>query len=174
MTTFRLPFRWERLQPQRQRDFDGAELSRLTTTVNRLLDKGAIVLIDPHNYARYGAGLIGSDVSDADFADFWRRLAGLFKGNSRVLFGLMNEPHDMATEQWVRSANAAIDAIRGTGANNLKRRCLVPGVHSLLIARATLAAGFGLVLCFNWIDRYADPATDAERQRARLDVRVSR
>ena len=36
----------------------------------------------------------------------------------------MNEPHDLPTEQWVGSANAAIAAIRATGATNL---ILVPG-----------------------------------------------
>jgi endoglucanase len=125
MTTFRLPFRWERLQRTRGAAFDSAELTRLTTTVNRLTGMGAVVLLDPHNYARYGTALIGSStVSNADFADFWSRLATQFKGNSRVLFGLMNEPYDLPTEQWVSAANAAIAAIRATGATNL---ILVPG-----------------------------------------------
>jgi endoglucanase len=125
MTLFRLPFRWERLQRIRNQPFDNAELQRLRTTVNRLLSKGAAVLLDPHNYARYGTSLIGSGaVPNSDFADFWRRLANEFKGNPQVLFGLMNEPYGLRTEQWVSSANAAIDAIRGTGAQNL---ILVPG-----------------------------------------------
>lgn len=125
MTTFRLPFRWERLQRTRRAAFDAAELSRLRTTVSRLTGKGAFVLLDPHNYARYGTALIGSSaVPDADFADFWSRLATEFKGNPSVLFGLMNEPYDLPTEQWVSSANAALAAIRATGATNL---VLVPG-----------------------------------------------
>jgi endoglucanase len=125
MTTFRLPFRWERLQPNRKQAFDSAELSRLTTTVNDLVGLGAVVVIDPHNYARYGTNLIGSGaVPNSDFADFWSRLAQVFKGNSKVIFGLMNEPHDMSTEQWVGAAQAAINAIRSAGANNL---ILVPG-----------------------------------------------
>lgn len=125
MTTFRLPFRWERLQRTRNAAFDAAELTRLRTTVNRLTGKGAVVLLDPHNYARYGTALIGSaSVPNADFADFWSRLANEFKGNPNVLFGLMNEPYDMPTEQWVNAANAAIAAIRATGASNL---ILVPG-----------------------------------------------
>jgi endoglucanase len=125
MTTFRLPFRWERLQPARHQPFDAAELARLTTTVNDLLAKGATVVLDPHNYARYGTWVIGSSaVPISDFADFWGRLATLFRSNPRVIFGLMNEPHDMPTEQWVGAANAAIAAIRAAGANNL---ILVPG-----------------------------------------------
>jgi endoglucanase len=125
MTAFRLPFRWERLQPTRKAAFNAAEQDRLTTTTNDLLAKGAAVILDPHNYARYGTSLIGSGaVPNADFADFWGRLATLYKSNSKVVFDIMNEPHDMSTEQWVGAANAAIAAIRATGATNL---IIVPG-----------------------------------------------
>ena len=41
MTTFRLPFRWERLQPNRGQAFDAAEIARLRKTVNGLTAKGA-------------------------------------------------------------------------------------------------------------------------------------
>ena len=34
----------------------------------------------------------------AAFADFWRRVAEQFKDNPRVMFGLVNEPHTMKTE----------------------------------------------------------------------------
>gem|GEM_PF-1368037 len=125
MNTFRLPFRWERLQPKRNAAFDAAEMARLTTTVNHLTASGATVLLDPHNYARYGTDLIGSAaVPAADFADLWSRLSTAFQANPRVIFGLMNEPHDMPTEQWVTAANGAIAAIRKAGASNL---ILVPG-----------------------------------------------
>lgn len=124
MTVFRLPFRWERLQPVRRQAFDPAELARLRGTVSWLLGLGASVLIDPHNYARYRGAVVGAgSVSNEDFADLWRRLAVEFS-DSRVLYGLMNEPYDLPTEQWVRAANAAIAAIRETGARNL---ILVPG-----------------------------------------------
>lgn len=125
MTTFRLPFRWERLQPTRGAAFNAAELGRLTTTVKNLTAKGAFVVLDPHNYARYGEALIGSRaVPLAHFADFWSRLAATFKNNPKVIFGLMNEPHDLPTEQWVKAAQAGINAIRSVGATQL---ILVPG-----------------------------------------------
>jgi endoglucanase len=93
------------------------------------------VILDPHNYARYypdpnnsqssTQGLIGSaSVPDSAFADLWSRLAADYSGNSHVIFGLMNEPNTMPTEQWVGAANAAIAAIRSAGASNLM---LVPG-----------------------------------------------
>jgi endoglucanase len=124
MNTFRLPFRWERLQPARTQPFAGAELARLKTTVGNLTSKGAVVLLDPHNYARYGTQVIGAGIPNSHFADFWSRLAQEFKGNASVIFGLMNEPFNLPTEQWVNAANAAIAAIRATGATNL---ILVPG-----------------------------------------------
>jgi len=120
MNTFRVPFRWERLQRTLNGAFDSTESSRLATTVNGLTAKGAYVIIDPHNYGRYFTNTIGSgSVTNANFADFWTKLANLYKSNSKVIFAVMNEPHDMSTETWVSSANAAIAAIRATGATQL-------------------------------------------------------
>jgi endoglucanase len=119
MNLVRLPFRWERLQPKPNGEFDATELGRMKSFVSTVTAAGTTVIIDPHNYARYYGKLIGSnDVPVAVFADFWTRLAIEFKANPKVMFGLMNEPHDMATESWVSSANAAIAAIRATGASN--------------------------------------------------------
>jgi endoglucanase len=69
-------------------------------------------------------GQAGSPVTTADFAAFWAALAARYMGNSRVVFGIMNEPNTMTTELWVQDANAAIAAIRGVGAKNL---LTVPG-----------------------------------------------
>ena len=124
--TFRLPFRWERLQPELGGPFDGAELGRLSRTVKYLNGLGAFVIIDPHNYARYRGEVIGEGVTAEDFGDFWRRLAAAFKDADGVVFGLMNEPNNMRTEDWVEAANAAIAAIREVEAPNL---ILVPGNH---------------------------------------------
>lgn len=124
MNTFRLPFRWERLQPRRRAKLDQAELTRLRNTVKNLTAKGAFVIVDPHNYARYYTEVIGAGVPNADFADLWARLNYHFKGNKRVIYGLMNEPFNMPTEQWVKAANLAIATIRNGGGTNL---VLVPG-----------------------------------------------
>jgi len=125
MNIFRLPFRWERLQHSLFGDLDGVELGRLDRFVHYATGQGASVILDPHNFARYYGKVIGGpDVPAAAFADFWGRLAAHYKENDRVIFGLMNEPHDMPTELWRRDANAAIAAIRSIGASNL---VLVPG-----------------------------------------------
>ncbi len=125
MNVVRLPFLWERLQPALNQGFDAAELARLVGFVQPVTASGVSVVLDPHNYARYRGALIGSSqVPNAAFADFWSRLALQFKGNDKVVFGLMNEPHDMPTEQWLGAANAALAAIRAAGAANL---VTVPG-----------------------------------------------
>lgn len=125
MNLVRLPFLWERLQPTLNSPLDSTELARLRGFVDSVTAAGTHVLLDLHNYARWHGNVVGSaSVPNAAFADFWSRLATQFKGNPRVLFGLMNEPHDMPTEQWLAAANAALAALRATGAANL---VTVPG-----------------------------------------------
>jgi endoglucanase len=125
MNIFRLPFRWERLQHSAYANLNSTELSRIKSFVDYASSKGAAIILDPHNYARYYGKIIGSeDLPVEAFADFWEKLAMQFKNNPSVIFGLMNEPHSMATELWLKGANAAIAAIRSTGAENL---ILVPG-----------------------------------------------
>jgi endoglucanase len=125
MNIVRLPFRWERLQPVLGGDLDRAELARLDRVIDLAGGRKMSVLLDPHNYARYGRKVIGSpDVPNEYFADFWRRLALRYGGNRAILFGLMNEPNDIPSQQWFAAAQAAIDAIRRAGASNL---ILVPG-----------------------------------------------
>ncbi len=125
LTTIRLPFRWERLQPRLYGPLDRMELARIDAVVAVAGKRGGTVILDPHNYARYGEAVIGSpELPDDAFADFWRRLAAHYASKPGVWFGLMNEPHDMPIRQWFRAAQAAIDAIRAAGAHNL---VLVPG-----------------------------------------------
>lgn len=126
MNVFRLPFAWERLQRQLNADFDATEFERLDSFVKYATSKGAYTVLDPHNYARYNKVVIGTEgVPNSAFADFWARLADVYKDNDRVIFGLINEPYNIpSTEHWVETANVAIQAIRDKGAKNL---ILVPG-----------------------------------------------
>ena len=126
MNVIRLPFRWERLQPTLGKPFDAREFARLDALVLHVTGHGAVAILDPHDYARYYGKIIGGDaVPAAAFADFWRTLAVRYKGNQRVWFALVNEPHDLPGGQWVAAANTALAAIRDAGARNL---VLVPGV----------------------------------------------
>jgi len=50
-------------------------------------------IIDIHNYARWNGGIIGQGgPTNAQFASLWSQLATKYKSNSKVTFGLMNEP----------------------------------------------------------------------------------
>ncbi len=126
MNVIRLPFLWESLQPALGKPLDAAEMARLAAVVRTITSRGCVALLDPHDFARhFGRPIGGPDVSAADFADFWRRLAPPFAADDRVWFGLVNEPHDLPADHWLAAANAAIAAVRGAGAPNL---ILVPGV----------------------------------------------
>jgi endoglucanase len=125
MNTFRIGFQWERLQRTAKGAFNAAYFTKLDALVRYATGKGAYVVLNPQNFARYYDQPVGSAaVPSAVFADLWRRLALTYKANPRVLFGLVNEPNTMPTEQWVGAANAAIASIRAAGAGNV---VLAPG-----------------------------------------------
>ncbi|SEG33688.1 glycoside hydrolase family 5 protein [Vibrio hangzhouensis] len=125
MTIFRLPFRWERLQQEIYDDLDPLQLERIDQLVDHIANQDALVIINPHNFSRYYGNVIGTpEVPVEAFKDFWTKLANHYKSNSRVIFGLMNEPFGMSSELWRDNANAAIAAIRAADADNL---ILVPG-----------------------------------------------
>lgn len=125
----RVPFRWIRIQPELGGELLAEEVERLTHVVSYVRSKGIAVLLDTHDYASRG-GVIGSGEPGAptkeQFADYWSRLANLFKADSGVYFGLMNEPHAMTATLWLEDANAAIAGIRAVGAKNA---LTVPGVR---------------------------------------------
>lgn len=121
----RLPFAWERIQPTLNSPLDAAEVSHMTDFLNAADARGMHVILDAHNYGRYGHGTF-SDVTNhgnaigssavpvAAFADLWSRMARQFQGHpSLVGYDLMNEPHDMGGDStWPSAAQAAVDAIR--------------------------------------------------------------
>ncbi|ORX50075.1 glycoside hydrolase [Piromyces finnis] len=125
MNAFRVCNRWERLQHELYGELNEFDITEIKKIIDTITAKGAIAVIDPHNYARYNNKLIGSkEVPIEAFVDFWIRLAEVFKDNENVWFGLVNEPHDINTNDWFMAARAAVDGIRSTGAKNT---ILVPG-----------------------------------------------
>ena len=134
MNTFRVPLRWERLLPDllnnpRATNFIREEWKRMTSLINDITGQiGAFVVLDVHNYGRFESYLIGtSRIPVSAFRVLWRELAKEFKNNDKVIFGLMNEPFNIDTEQWVVAVNQAIQGIRvDAQASNL---ILVPGTR---------------------------------------------
>ncbi|OBT45641.1 hypothetical protein VE00_03519 [Pseudogymnoascus sp. WSF 3629] len=133
---FRVAFLLERLCPVETglgATFSETHFSEIEDAVNYItLTKGAYCILDPHNYMRYNdpsqqpmTGSIIGDTSDPtaatteQFGAFWGELARRFVDNEKVIFGLMNEPHDMDTNLVLANDQAAVDAIRATGALQL-------------------------------------------------------
>ncbi len=126
-TVIRVPFLWQRLQPDLNGPFDSSEVKYLDSAVEAAKKNNVRIVLDPHNYGSYRGNLIGSEaVPVASFADFWNKLADRYKSYPNVIFNLMNEPNKQSSQEWAGQAQAAIDAIRSTGANQL---ILVPGSH---------------------------------------------
>jgi aryl-phospho-beta-D-glucosidase BglC (GH1 family) len=119
MDLIRLPFRWERVQPALGGELNPEEVGRIVTFLDEAQARGMHVVLDVHNYGRYNGQVIGSDIVPASaFADFWSKLSSALKDHPAIYgFGLMNEPHDMGSaDAWPTAAQAAVNAIRATGA----------------------------------------------------------
>ncbi|KAI1430485.1 endoglucanase [Xylaria sp. CBS 124048] len=129
---FRVAFAMERLVPNELTNSpDAGYLQNLTDTVNYITSNGAYAIVDPHNYGRYYNNII----TDTDgFGSFWTTVASAFKSNENVLFDTNNEYHDMDQQLVFDLNQAAIDAIRGTGATS----------------QYILAEGNGYTAAFTW------------------------
>ncbi|HWZ46689.1 MAG TPA: glycoside hydrolase family 5 protein [Herbaspirillum sp.] len=125
MNTFRLPFLWERIQPQLFGALDAAELKRISDTVAAARSMNVCVILDVHNFGQYRGKPIGSpEVSRAALSDLWLRLLAAFPDPANTAFGLMNEPSQMSVADWAATAQQTLDALRKNGAKQL---ILVPG-----------------------------------------------
>ncbi|KEP48093.1 glycoside hydrolase family 5 protein [Rhizoctonia solani 123E] len=141
INTFRVAFLMERMCPLSYglgAKFNETYFGYFKEAIDYItITKGAYAILDPHNYMRYNnpsqqpmTGSIIGDTSDlkaattAQFQAFWNQLAGRFKTNEKVIFGIMNEPHDMPTSLVLSNNQAAINGIRAAGAKQL---ILAPG-----------------------------------------------
>ncbi|KAK4250293.1 glycoside hydrolase superfamily [Corynascus novoguineensis] len=129
--------------------------------------KGAYAILDPHNYMRYNdpsqqpfSGSVIGNTSDptaattAQFGEFWGELAKRFADNEKVIFGLMNEPHDMPSSLLLDNLQAAVDAIRAAGATNL---IIAPG-NSWTGGHAWTEGG--AEASSEWLHKLVDPANN--------------
>ena len=125
MNIVRLPFLWERLQPEPNGELDATQLQLIQKAVAQAKAQNLHLILDVHNYAKYQGARLGNEGTPGNLlADLWKRLANEFKDEDTVIFGLMNEPNAIDASVWAPIAQSAIDAIRATGARNL---ILVPG-----------------------------------------------
>ena len=128
----RLPFRWERIQPQLRSPLYLPEVERLKNEVGLASKEGLRVVLDLHNFGGYylyngtlGERLsLGTDkLTEADFVDVWQRLSAEFAGNTTILaYGLMDEPVNMGAglmstpaKEWQFLSQLALTGIRSRG-----------------------------------------------------------
>ncbi|KAG8632033.1 hypothetical protein KVT40_001173 [Elsinoe batatas] len=128
LNVFRLPVAWQYLV---NNNLGGSLNANNWATYQKLvsgcLNSGAAAcIIDVHNYARWNGQIIGQGgPTNAHFTSLWAQIAKAYAGNSKVWFGLMNEPHDVNINTWAQTVQAAVTAIRGAGATS--NNILLPG-----------------------------------------------
>ncbi|HVX45272.1 MAG TPA: glycoside hydrolase family 5 protein, partial [Mycobacteriales bacterium] len=122
LTTIRLPFLWERMQPTLGGALDPAYLALVSDLVDHAGSNGMKLVIDAHNFGGYAGHKIGDGtVTSAHFADLWTRLATTFAGRAGVAaYDLMNEPAEMPnTVAWPDAVQAAVNAVRAVDTGTL-------------------------------------------------------
>ncbi|GAM87099.1 hypothetical protein ANO11243_051200 [Dothideomycetidae sp. 11243] len=116
MNYFRVNFLNERMaQNGLTGPIDPEYLGNLTEQVNYITGKGAYAIVTPHNYGRY-KGQIVTDA--ASYGTYWQNLATNFASNSKVIFDVDNEFHDMPGSLVASLNQAAINGIRAAGATS--------------------------------------------------------
>ncbi len=136
----RLPFKWERIQPEAMGPLADKELALLDATIAAARERRMGLIIEPHNYCRYHGKLVGDEVPGEALKDLWTKLAARYADEPAVIaYDLMNEPHG-TKGTWPKTAQLAVDGVR---ASDLKKLILVPGdswsgAHSWVKANANL------------------------------------
>ncbi|KAJ7626202.1 carbohydrate-binding module family 1 protein/Glycoside hydrolase family 5 protein [Roridomyces roridus] len=143
---FRLPVGWQFLTNNvLGASIDQANLAEYDALVQACLGTGAWCIVDIHNYARWNGEIIGQGgPTNAQFAQTWSELATFYKSTEKVIFGVMNEPHDIPDiNLWAGSVQAAVTAIRNAGATT--QMILLPG-NDYTSAQTFISNGSGAAL----------------------------
>lgn len=125
--TVRVPFLWGRIQPVPLGELSVTELKHLDRVVQETAKLKLNIVLDVHNYGNYNGAYLTNSSKDLEvFGDLWKRLALRYKAYPHVVFGLMNEPNRQGATVWLDLAQAGVDSIRSSGADQL---ILVPGTY---------------------------------------------
>ncbi|CCL98509.1 uncharacterized protein FIBRA_00508 [Fibroporia radiculosa] len=125
---YRIPFAWQEMTPTLGGPINLTFFyENYDTTVQAALasSPNAHAIVDLHNYARWNGEIIAQGgPTNEQYASIWSQIAALYGNNDRLLFGIMNEPHDLDIPTWAESVQYAVNAIRAAGATNY---LLLPG-----------------------------------------------
>lgn len=126
---FRIPFAWQLMTPSVGSSIDEGFFSRYDATVQSALSASTApyVILDLHNYARFNNAIVGQGgPENEDLASLWSQIAAKYADNDKIIFGIMNEPHDLnSVETWVDTVQVVVNAIREAGATS--QYILLPG-----------------------------------------------
>ncbi|WVQ72195.1 hypothetical protein IAR50_001741 [Cryptococcus sp. DSM 104548] len=117
---FRLPFAWQYITPSwTSTSFNTDYFNAYNRLVRAVLNAGAYVILDLHNYARWDGKIVGQGgPTNANLASMWTLLARKYAKDPKVIFGIMNEPHDLNIDTWATTVQASVNAIRAAGATS--------------------------------------------------------
>jgi len=126
---FRIPFAWQLMTPTLGGPINETFFAVYDATVQAALSASTspYVIVDVHNYARWNGEIIGQGGPTNDqFTSLWTQLAEKYADEPHIIFGIMNEPHDLTSiPDWVDTVQAAVNAIRAAGATS--QNLLLPG-----------------------------------------------
>jgi endoglucanase len=146
LNTFRLPVGWQFLLNNKLGGtLDATNFAQYDSLVQGCLKSGAsLCILDLHNYARWNGQIVGQGgPADAQLADVWKQLAQKYGSQSKIAFGVMNEPHvshpldqyllntnNLSQDipditKWASTVQAVVTAIRNAGAKS--NLILLPG-----------------------------------------------
>ncbi|KUJ16625.1 cellulase-domain-containing protein [Mollisia scopiformis] len=132
MNIFRLPVSWQYLvNNQLGGTLDSRNFGKYDQLMQACLSTSETTFcaIDIHNFARWNGAIIGqsSGVTNDQFTSLWTQLAIKYASSTRVVFGIMNEPHDLDVPTWANTVQLAVTAIRNAGASS--QMILMPGTN---------------------------------------------
>ncbi|KFY35568.1 hypothetical protein V494_05802 [Pseudogymnoascus sp. VKM F-4513 (FW-928)] len=147
LNVFRLPVCWQYLVNNVPGGtLDSNNFGVYDQLVQGCLATGAYCVVDIHNYARWGGQIVGQSggaITNENLASVWYQLAAKYASQSKVIFGVMNEPHDLDIGTWATTVQWAVDSIRNAGATS--QMILLPGTDytalGSLVSKSAAALG---------------------------------
>ncbi|KAB8349666.1 hypothetical protein FH972_023684 [Carpinus fangiana] len=137
---FRIPAPWQSFVGNNLEadpvQLDDTFMNQYDGILQSCLSLGASCIIDIHNYARWWGQIVNQGGPESvKLAQTWARLAERYASNEKVIFGIMNEPHDLDINNWAGVVQDAVTAIRNAGATS----------QTILLAGTSFASagGFG-------------------------------
>lgn len=107
---------------------DSTNFAKYDKLVQGCLSSGAgMCIIDVHNHARWNGSIVGQGgPTNAQLASLWSQIAAKYSSQSKIAFGIMNEPYDIPSiTAWATTVQACVTAIRQAGA--MSQVILLPG-----------------------------------------------